>query len=182
MSAHTHTAPAKNGVAQEHLLHDEEHGGPKLYAAILGALLFLTFITVAASRLDVGSNMVNVVIAMGIATLKASLVALFFMHLRWDKAINQVIFCSSLFFLGLFLITCYTDVQSRFPSEPTNIKAPTNPAVTTPGVAPIPGHGPEGAASPSGGGPAIPGASQEGSHGGAAIGTHNPPVAPPSSK
>ncbi len=166
-----------NAPAPEQLLHHEEHGSPKLYAIILGALLFLTFITVAASRLDVGSNMINVIIAMGIATLKASLVALFFMHLRWDKAINQIIFCSSLFFLGLFLITCYTDVQSRYPSEPANLKPP--PAVMTPGVAPIPGHGPDGAASPSGGGPAIPGASQEGSHGGAAVGTQTPPVAPP---
>ena len=38
--------------------------------------------------------------------------ALFFMHLRWDKPMNAIIFCSTLFFLGLFLIGCYTDAVS----------------------------------------------------------------------
>ena len=47
-----------------------------------------------------------------IASVKASLVALFFMHLRWDKPVNAVIFCSTLFFLGLFLIGAYTDTSA----------------------------------------------------------------------
>ena len=63
--------------------------------------------------IDWGSAMTNVIIAMLIASLKASLVALFFMHLRWDKPMNAIIFCSTLFFLGLFLIGCYTDAASR---------------------------------------------------------------------
>jgi len=104
--------------------HTHVHGGPKLYALVLAALLVLTAITVAASRINFGSNMTNVIIAMLIASVKGSLVALFFMHLRWDKPMNAIIFCSSLFFLGLFLITCYTDVVSRPAVEPTNLKAP----------------------------------------------------------
>jgi cytochrome c oxidase subunit IV len=111
--------------------HTHVHGGPKLYALILTALLLLTAITVAASRINFGSNMTNVVIAMFIASIKASLVALFFMHLRWDKPMNAIIFCSSLFFLGLFLITCYTDVISRPAVEPTNLKPPP-PALPAP--------------------------------------------------
>jgi cytochrome c oxidase subunit 4 len=107
--------------------HDQPHvhGGPKLYALVLAALLILTAITVAASRINFGSNMTNVIIAIGIASVKGSLVALFFMHLRWDKPMNAIIFCSSLFFLGLFLITCYTDVIARPAVEPTNLKAHT---------------------------------------------------------
>jgi len=187
MSAHatTNAGTTTSAHTEEHLLHDHMHGGPKLYGAVLAVLLVLTAITVSASRIDVGSNLLNVVIAMLIASIKGSLVALFFMHLKWDRAINRVIFCTSLFFLALFLIACYTDVQARPPLEPTNLKAA--PAAvgsglqTAPGqLAPIPGHGPEGAASPSGGGPAIPGAAQQGSYGGAATGTHAPPVAPPS--
>lgn len=159
--------------------HDHEHhihGGPKLYGAVLGALLFLTVVTVGASMVDFGGGMVNVIIAMLIASLKASLVALFFMHLRWEGKMNAIIFCSTLFFLGLFLIGCYTDNISRPPLEPTNLRA----APAAPGPqqgprggqqAPSVGHGTPGAASPSGGGPAIPGASPEGSYGGAATGT-----------
>lgn len=177
MSAH----PTAHAHTEEHLLHDEEHGGPKLYAAILAGLLVLTVITVAASRIDWGSSLINVIIAMAIASVKASLVALFFMHLRWDRPMNAIIFCSSLFFLGLFLITCYTDNVSRPPLEPNNLKSLAIPGglqIPAGGMAPNTGHGQPGAASPSGGGPAIPGASPEGSYGGAATGKANPPVAP----
>ena len=118
--------------------HDHEphvHGGPKLYAAILGALLVLTVITVGASMIDWGGGMANVVIAMLIATVKASLVALFFMHLWWDKPMTGIIFCSTLFFLGLFLIGCYTDQVARPWPEPTNLKPP----VAKPGQPVAPG-------------------------------------------
>jgi cytochrome c oxidase subunit 4 len=140
---------------------------------VLGGLLVLTIITVAASTIDWGSAMTNVIIAMLIASIKASLVALFFMHLRWDKPMNAIIFCCSLFFLGLFLIGCYTDNVSRPMLEPTNLK------VVAPGtqVGPqggqmAPSTGQQG--TPSGGGTVIPGASPEGSHGGAAAGTAGP--------
>jgi len=158
------------------------HGGPKLYGAVLAGLLVLTVITVAASTIDWGGGMANVIIAMMIASLKASLVALFFMHLRWEKPMNAIIFTSTLFFLGLFLIGCYTDTVSRPALEPTNLK------VTPPGqqigpkegqLAPSVGHGTPGAMSPSGGGPVIPGASPEGSYGGAATGTVQPGKAEP---
>src|SRR3954467_13672978 len=105
--------------------HDHEshlHGGPKLYGAGLAGLLGRTVNTVAASTIDWGGGMVNVIIAMMISSLKASLVALFFMHLRWEKPMNAIIFTSTLFFLGLFLIGCYTDTVSRPPLEPTNLK------------------------------------------------------------
>ena len=162
--------------------HDHEshvHGGPKLYGAILGALMFLTVVTVGASMVNFGSNMANVIIAMLIASVKASLVALFFMHLRWDKPMSAIIFCSTLFFLGLFLIGCYTDAVSRPMLEPTNLKVPATGTQLGPQggqLAPSVGHGEPGAMSPSGGGPAIPGASPEGSYGGAATGKTNPGI------
>ena len=152
--------------------HSEEfhvHGGPKIYAAVLAGLLFLTVITVGASYIDWGGGLANVIIAMLIASVKASLVALFFMHLRWDRPISAIIFCTSLFFLGLFLIGCYTDLIARPPSEPTNMKGPAPGGLmqAQPGqIAPL----------PQGNTPAIPGASQSGSHGGAAAGTNAPPA------
>jgi cytochrome c oxidase subunit 4 len=172
--------------ADPHQVHEHEvHGGPKVYALVLGGLLVLTAVTVFASTIHFGSGMANVIIAMLIASIKASLVALFFMHLRWDKPMNAVIFCSSLFFLGLFLIGCYTDTAARPPVEPTNLKAQpgtTGAGTQTPAgqLAPAPGHGVPGAMSPTGGGPAIPGASPEGAYGGAATGTARPaPAQPP---
>ena len=93
----------------------------------LAALLVLTVITVLASTVDWGGGMTNVIIAMIIASIKGSLVALFFMHLRWDKPMTSIIFCSTLFFLGLFLIGCYTDQTARPMLEPTNLKAPLRP-------------------------------------------------------
>ena len=148
--------------------HEHVHGGPKIYGAVLGGLLVLTVITVGASYIDWGGGLTNVIIAMLIASVKASLVSLFFMHLRWDKPLSAIIFCTSLFFLGLFLIGCYTDNVSRPPTEPTNLRgqAPGGQMQVQPGQT-----------APGGqtNAPPIPGASPQGSHGGAATGTNAPP-------
>jgi cytochrome c oxidase subunit 4 len=66
-----------------------------------GALLALTALTVASSRLDLGSF--NIVLALAIAGLKASLVAMFFMHLKYENRFQAVAFASALFFLALFV-------------------------------------------------------------------------------
>ena len=66
--------------------------------------------------------MINVVIAITIATIKASLVALFFMHLLHEKPINALIFLISAFMLGLLLILCYIDYESRDHITPPNYK------------------------------------------------------------
>lgn len=154
--------------AHAHTDHDKhEHGGPKVYAMIFGALIFLTVVTVAASYVHWGSGAANVIIAMLIASIKASLVALFFMHLRWDKPVNAVIFCSTLFFLGLFLIGTLTDTVSRDPTEPTNLKSRNIPGGE---IIDPPVSAPGGATNA----PAIPGASPEGAHGGAAFGADHP--------
>jgi caa(3)-type oxidase subunit IV len=85
----------------------------RTYSLILLALLGLTVITVAAAGINFGSSAVNVVIALTIASIKASLVALYFMHLRHDKPVNSVIFLSGIFFLALFLILSLVDEMSR---------------------------------------------------------------------
>lgn len=95
--------------------------GPKTYAAVLGALLVLTVVTVGASYMDFGS--MNTVVAVLIATVKASLVALFFMHLRHDK-FNAVIFVGGLLFLAIFMIWTLFDIGTRVTVLPANLKAP----------------------------------------------------------
>ena len=57
----------------------------KVYLLVFAALAVGTIITVAASRVDFGGH-VNVVVALVIAVVKASLVAAIFMHLKWEKS------------------------------------------------------------------------------------------------
>jgi cytochrome c oxidase subunit IV len=71
------------------------------------ALMFLTYITVAVSYIDLGS--MNMIVAMGVATLKASLVVLFFMHLLYDKPLNALVFVTALLFVALFIVIVLLD-------------------------------------------------------------------------
>ena len=101
--------------------HEHEITGPRTYLAVLGALLVLTVLTVGISRIDFGN--MNTVVAILIASIKGSLVALFFMHLRHDK-FNAVIFILGLFFLAVFLIFTLFDVSTRTSVLPVNLKQP----------------------------------------------------------
>lgn len=125
----------------DHSAHTGHYHPPaKLYAAVLGALLVLTVITVAAAGFNFGS--MNVVIALLIATIKASLVALFFMHLWYDKPINALIFLCGILFLAVFLGFCLIDTNSRPTVIPANLKvaAPAPAAATPPAPAPAAEH------------------------------------------
>ena len=68
---------------------------------IFAVLIALTGVTLAASWFNMGEW--SLLIALGIATVKASLVALYFMHLRYDNPFNALIFVTALTFLGIFL-------------------------------------------------------------------------------
>ncbi len=126
MSHDTHNAEA-------HAAHGHSY---KPFIATLGALLVLTIITVVAAGFDFGAG--NVVIALGIATIKASLVALIFMHLAHDKAVNAVIAVSGFLFLSLMLLFCLLDINFRDPlapgtlKEPPKVAAPAAPAAAAP--------------------------------------------------
>ena len=73
----------------------EHHITPlRTYLIIAASLLFLSGVTVWVSYIDLGSF--NIVLAMFVATVKASLVAFFFMHLLWDDKKNLTMFLMSL--------------------------------------------------------------------------------------
>ena len=95
--------------------------GPKTYTKVLLALLVLTVLTVAISRVDFGNA--NTIVAIVIASIKGALVALFFMHLRHDK-FNGVVFVLGLFFLAVFMIWTLFDVNYRTVVLPSNLKTP----------------------------------------------------------
>lgn len=85
----------------------------KVLLAVWATLVVLTWVTVAATRVDLGSG--NLWLAMTIATFKAGLVILYFMHLRYDRPINAIIFLGTLFFVYLFVGLALMDTQHYQP-------------------------------------------------------------------
>lgn len=71
------------------------------------ALIALTVLTVAMAQVPLGR--LDIWVTLGIATLKAGLVALIFMHLRNDKAINGLILLFTLGFAALFICFALMD-------------------------------------------------------------------------
>jgi cytochrome c oxidase subunit 4 len=88
----------------------------QFYWGILGALVILTVLTVRVSYYDFGQA--NIIIALLIATMKASLVAAFFMHLRHDKLFNTIAFLAAFLFLALFILLTYDDIGKRGQIDP----------------------------------------------------------------
>ncbi len=82
--------------------------------AVFATLIVLTAATVGATWVDLGSW--NLAIAMGIATVKAALVALYFMHLRYDHPFHALIFVTGLVFLTLFLSLTLLDTLQYQPT------------------------------------------------------------------
>jgi cytochrome c oxidase subunit 4 len=90
----------------------QEHVLPvKAYAAIFGALVLLTGITVGVSLADLGS--LAIYVALAVALVKAFLVVAYFMHLGFDARFNAFIFLSSLLFLAIFFVLTMIDLGSR---------------------------------------------------------------------
>jgi cytochrome c oxidase subunit 4 len=73
----------------------------RLLVTIMIALMIGTWLTVSVTHFDFG--FLNIWIGLGIATIKAILVGLYFMHLRWDKPFNAFVFVSAFAFLALFI-------------------------------------------------------------------------------
>lgn len=104
--------------------HSHGHGEPHPlvghlvpYSTLLAtglALLVLTVITVAVRYIDLGEA--NIYIAIGIAVVKATLVSLFFMHLRWDRPFNLMVLVGSMLFVVLMMIFCMMDVGQYEPT------------------------------------------------------------------
>lgn len=94
-------------------MHDHAKSSPlKTYFAVWGALLLGTFLTYEVALLDLGPF--NSVVALVIATTKALLVALFFMHLKGaSERLLKLVVISTLFFLMILLSLSLTDYISR---------------------------------------------------------------------
>jgi cytochrome c oxidase subunit IV len=145
----SHNEPTTTAVAHGA---DDHSSDPGLYLRTLILLLILTLITVGAAGIQFGTGVANIVIALTIATIKATLVALFFMHLAHDKPVNAIIGVAGFIFLGLFLLFTFLDVGSRVPLLPSNMPAMAQPTPTPTTLNPLltPPPGPLAPAAPPG--------------------------------
>jgi cytochrome c oxidase subunit IV len=96
---------------------------PRIYLVILCALLLGTFLTVEAAVRDFGPW--NIVIALAIATSKAVLVILYFMHARYSTKRTQLVIVCSIFWLAILLALTASDYMTR--SERLSLQ--TQPAI-----------------------------------------------------
>ncbi len=83
----------------------------RTYILVFAALLALTGLTVLAYNVRLGDY--NLLVAVLIATLKASLVCTWFMHLKYEKAFNTAFFVGSLIFVGVFFAYTMNDTSER---------------------------------------------------------------------
>ena len=84
---------------------------PKVYFAIFATLMIGTAITVWAAFQNFGKF--NIVIALVIATIKATLVILYFMHARYSPKRTQLVIVCSIFWLAIMLGLTLSDYDTR---------------------------------------------------------------------
>ena len=83
----------------------------QFYVKIFFGLVFLTLLTIGIAYIHLGK--LNLVVAILIATTKASLVVTFFMHLKYDSKFNALMFLSALLFIGVFFAYTMNDTDHR---------------------------------------------------------------------
>ena len=83
----------------------------RVYLAVFGALLVLTGVTTGVAYVDLG--WANTAVALGIASLKASLVVLFFMHVRYSSSAVKTFTVVGLLFLMILFAFTVSDYLTR---------------------------------------------------------------------
>ena len=116
-----HTAPSQAE-------HEAGTHGAGRYFVIWVILLAFTGITVWTGYMDLGAF--NLPLALAIASIKATLVVLFFMHMSEAAGANRLVFVASLFFAVLMILGVFGDLWTRNP-------------MTLPSSIPIVPQGPE---------------------------------------
>jgi len=94
--------------------HSEHIVSPGVYITIFLALIVGTGLTVWAAFQNFGPF--NIVIALGIATIKATLVVLYFMHARYSPRRTQLVIVCAIFWLAIMLTLTLSDYQTRRPT------------------------------------------------------------------
>jgi len=90
---------------QEHIV------SPKIYYGIFIALTVLTVVTWSAAKIDLGR--MNAVVALTIAVIKATLVVLYFMHVRYSSRLTWVFVGAGFFWLAIMVALTLSDYMTR---------------------------------------------------------------------
>ena len=89
-----------------------EHIVPiSVYFVIFGALVVLTALTVWVASFDLGRG--NVIVALAVAVVKALLVTLYFMHVKYSKRLTRIAVFSGLFWFAIMVVLTLFDYNTR---------------------------------------------------------------------
>jgi cytochrome c oxidase subunit 4 len=115
------------------------HGAGR-YWLVWAMLIIGTIVTVITGRRDLGAA--NLPIALIIATTKATLVVLFFMHMTETPTANRIVFVTSLVFAIVLIIGVFGDLWTRNEMTlPSAAPSTLGPEIEVPGPAPSSGPG-----------------------------------------
>ena len=91
----------------------------KIYFMVFGCLIVLTGLTTLAAYVDLDAALgtkiipMNTVVALAIAFCKASLVALFFMHVKYSSHLVKLVVLAGLFWLAILIALTMSDYRTR---------------------------------------------------------------------
>ena len=102
---HTDDAGATHSAAGHHIV------PLRVYYTIFGILMLCTYLTVQIAFFDLG--VFNTVAALTIAVIKATLVVLFFMHVKYSTRLTWVVVVGAVFWLGILLTLTAGDYLTR---------------------------------------------------------------------
>jgi cytochrome c oxidase subunit 4 len=92
--------------------HSEHHIVPKrIYFAVFFTLIVMTWVTAWVSTIDLGR--LNIFVALSIAIFKASLVILFFMHVKYGSKLTKMTVLAGIYWLILLLFIAMLDLWTR---------------------------------------------------------------------
>ena len=119
-----------------------EHAGHHIvskwtYIKVFIALVVLTIITVLAAQVHFGP-VLGIVVAVAIASAKASLVVMYFMGLKYDSGVNTLVFLTGLGFVAVFLAFTLIDTSYRGPD--TSVQSGAQQQVEQPAQSGSSGH------------------------------------------
>ena len=83
----------------------------RVYYTVFAILMLCTYLTVQAAFFDLGA--LNTVVALVIAVFKATLVVLFFMHVKYSTRLTWTVVIGSIFWLGILLVLTMSDYLTR---------------------------------------------------------------------
>jgi cytochrome c oxidase subunit IV len=115
------------------------HHGTKSYFVVWAILLICTGLTVWTGYMDLGK--LNLPLALTIATLKASLVIWYFMHMKDAAGTNRIVFVTSFVFLLVMIFGVFGDLWTRSQmSLPSHVPSTEGPEIQVPDSAGKPAH------------------------------------------